>query len=173
MHVTTDNHSTVATVTHRTVAPTPIQGAERMDVLDAVRGAALLGILLINIIPFSGLLFDHPPALAHTHEPTFFLLMFLVEGKFYSLFSFLFGVGFAVFVSRASARGSDGRRLFKRRLTGLLIIGIVHTLVIWMGDILATYALIGFALIPFLERDDRTVLKWAGTMLLLPVPLYA
>lgn len=144
-----------------------------MDVLDAVRGAALLGILLINIIPLSGLLFDHPPELERTHAPTYFLLMFLVEGKFYSLFSFLFGVGFAVFVSRASARGADARRLFKRRLTGLLIIGTIHTLFIWMGDILATYALIGFGLIPFLGRDDRTVLRWAGAMLFLPIPLYA
>jgi uncharacterized protein len=162
----------VATVTDRAAVPTPIQGAERMDVLDAVRGAALLGILLINIIPLSGLLFDHPPELERTHAPTYFLLMFLVEGKFYSLFSFLFGVGFAVFVSRASARGADARRLFKRRLSGLLIIGIIHTLFIWMGDILATYALLGFALIPFLGRDDRTVLKWAGAMLFLPIPLY-
>jgi uncharacterized protein len=144
-----------------------------MDVLDAVRGAALLGILLINIIPLSGLLFEHPPELERTHAPTYFLLMVLVEGKFYSLFSFLFGVGFAVFVSRASARGANARRLFKRRLTGLLIIGIVHTLFIWMGDILATYALIGFALIPFLGRGDRTVLKWAGAMLVLPIPVYA
>ena len=144
-----------------------------MDVLDAVRGAALLGILLINIIPLSGLLFEHPLELERTHAPTYFLLMFLVEGKFYSLFSFLFGVGFAVFVSRASARGADARRLFKRRLAGLLIIGIIHTLFIWMGDILGTYALIGFALIPFLGRDDRTVLTWAGAMLFLPIPLYA
>ena len=163
----------MTTVTNHTAASTPTHGAERIDVLDAVRGAALLGILLINIIPLSGLLFDHPPQLQRTHEPTYFLLMFLVAGKFYSLFSFLFGVGFAVFVSRASARGADARRLFKRRLTGLLIIGIVHTLFIWMGDILATYALIGFALIPFLGRDDRTVLTWAGAMLFVPIPLYA
>lgn len=145
-----------------------------MDVLDAVRGVALLGILLVNAVAFSGLAFlPPPPALAAWHAPAMSVLVLLFEAKFYSLFSFLFGVGFAVFVGRAAARGADAARLFRRRLTGLLIIGLVHTFLIWMGDILATYALIGFALLPFISRSDRSVLRWAAAMLLLPIPLYA
>ncbi len=54
-----------------------------------------------------------------------------------------------------------------------MIIGLVHTFLIWMGDILLTYAIIGFALVPFLRKDDRTVLRWSGAMLLLPIVLYA
>lgn len=163
--------------TLREPAAAPVQGTERMDVLDAVRGAAVFGILLANVIPMSGLVFVPPDhyrslPLAEWHDSGWFLVLFLIEAKFYSLFSLLFGIGFAVFVQRAAARGADAARLFKRRLTGLLIIGLVHTLLIWMGDILAIYALIGFALLPFLHRDDRTVLRWAVAMLLLPIVLY-
>lgn len=159
-------------------APAPIQGAERMDALDAVRGAAILGILLANVYAMAGFPFLPPDhyrsiGLAEWHPLAFFLILVLIEAKFYSLFSLLFGIGFAVFVQRAAARGADAARLFKRRLVGLLIIGLIHSFLIWMGDILATYALIGFALVPFLRRDDRTVLRWAATMLMLPIVLYA
>jgi uncharacterized protein len=156
----------------------PVGTTERMTVLDAIRGVAVLGILLINIDALSGYAFT--PATTRTvlptttgDEVTWFFLATLIEGKFYSLFSFLFGVGFAVFVQRAAARGADAPQLFKRRLIGLLIIGLVHTLLIWFGDILVTYALLGFVLLPFLRRDDRTVLRWAVAMLLAPVALYA
>jgi uncharacterized protein len=164
--------------TTRVVPTAPIQGTERMDTLDAVRGAAVLGILLINTLPLSGHAFVPPEAhlalpLASWHEPLFRLMFVLVETKFYSMFSFLFGVGFSVFIGRASARGADAIHLFKRRLIGLLLIGLVHTTLIWMGDILATYAVIGFALIPFVGKSDRTVIRWAVTMLLLPIGLYA
>jgi uncharacterized protein len=162
----------------REPAAAPVQSTERMDTLDAVRGAAVLGILLANVVAMSGFPFlppDHYRSLplAEWHEPSFFLVLFLIEAKFYSLFSLLFGVGFAVFVQRAAARGADAARLFKRRLLGLLIIGLVHTFLIWMGDILLTYAIIGFALVPFLHRHDRVVLRWAAAMLLLPIGLYA
>jgi uncharacterized protein len=156
----------------------PVATTERMTVLDAVRGVAVLGIFVINIDALSGYAFT-PPAqlaglpLAGADGVVWFLLSFLVEAKFYSLFSFLFGVGFAVFVQRASARGVDAARLFKRRLSGLMIIGLVHSLFIWHGDILLTYGILGFVLVPFLRRSDRSVLRWAAAMLALPIVLYA
>ena len=157
---------------------TPVGTAERMTVLDAVRGVAVLGILIINVEALTGYAFL-PAAqkaalpLAEWDDPAWFLLAVLVEAKFYSLFSFLFGVGFAVFIQRARARGADDRRLFKRRLVGLLLIGLAHSLLIWFGDILATYAVLGFALLLFIRKDDRTVLRWAAALLALPVALYA
>jgi uncharacterized protein len=155
----------------------PVQGTDRMEALDAVRGAAVLGILLANVYAMAGFPFLRPDhyrsiPLAGWHPPSFLFILVFIEAKFYSLFSLLFGVGFAVFVQRASARGADAARLFRRRLTGLLLIGLVHTFLIWMGDILATYAIIGFALVPFLRKDDRAVLRWAVGMLLLPIALY-
>jgi uncharacterized protein len=168
-------------VTVSDVAPTvnaPVTAGERVAVLDGIRGVAVLGILLINIDALSGYAFT--PQSTHTilrnetaDEVTWFLLATLVEAKFYSLFSFLFGVGFAVFVQRAAARGADAAGLFKRRLLGLLLIGLIHTLLIWFGDILVTYALLGFVLVPFLRRGDRSVLRWALAMLVAPIVLYA
>ena len=154
----------------------PVAASERMDALDAVRGVAILGILLVNIDGLSGRSFvPSGTALPFSRWDGVadFLVSFLIEAKFYSLFSFLFGVGFAVFIERASARGTNAVRLFKRRLVGLLLIGLIHTLLIWYGDILVTYALIGFALIPFLRRDDRSVLRWATGMLAAPIVIYA
>jgi uncharacterized protein len=149
-----------------------------MDVLDVVRGVAVFGILVVNVYAFSGYGFISEAQKAALPNSRFdelldFLVGFLVEGKFYCLFSFLFGVGFSVFIQRASAKvGVDAVRLFKRRLTGLLLIGLAHSILLWFGDILATYAVLGFALIPFVRRDDRTVLRWATIMLLAPIPLY-
>lgn len=150
-----------------------------MDVLDVIRGVAVLGILVVNIYAFSGYDFISPSQRAALPASRFdeladFAVGFLAEGKFYCLFSFLFGVGFSVFIQRASARGlaADAIRLFKRRLVGLLLIGLVHSILIWFGDILATYAVLGFALIPFVRRDDRSVLRWATIMLLAPIGLY-
>ena len=158
-------------------AGAPVSAGERVAVLDGIRGVAVLGILLINIDALSGYAFT--PASAHTilrnetaDAITWFLLATLVEAKFYSLFSFLFGVGFAVFVQRAAARGADPAGLFKRRLIGLLLLGLIHTLLIWFGDILVTYALLGFVLVPFLRRGDRAVLCWAAAMLAAPIGLY-
>ena len=154
----------------------PVTG-ERMDVLDAVRGVAVLGILFVNIESLSGWGFISPEErasmpLAGWDDQVMFLIRVLIEGKFYALFSLLFGVGFAVFVNRAQMRGADAGRLFKRRLGGLLLIGLIHTLLIWFGDILVTYAILGFGLLPFLRKDDRTLLRWAAILLLLPAVLY-
>ena len=75
--------------------------------------------------------------------------------------------------ARVGQAGADAIKVFKRRLTGLLLIGLAHSTFIWFGDILATYAVLGFALIPFVRRDDRAVLRWAAIMLLAPIALYA
>lgn len=159
---------------------TPVLAAtgERLDVLDAVRGAAVLGILFVNIESLSG--YGVTPAETRAAAPLaqwngiaeLFIAVF-IEAKFYALFSLLFGVGFAVFVERAASRGADAVRLFKRRLVGLLLIGLGHTLLIWYGDILVTYAVLGFGLIPFLRKDDRVLLRIAVILFLLPVALYA
>jgi uncharacterized protein len=150
---------------------------DRVDVLDAVRGAAVLGILFVNIESLSGYTFlSHVERaslpLAEWNGAAEAMVAIFVEGKFYALFSLLFGIGFAVFVQRAQARGADAVPLFRRRLTGLLLIGLAHTLLIWFGDILVTYAVLGFGLIPFLRKDDRMLLRWA-VALLLPAVLYA
>src|SRR5262249_54641787 len=92
-------------------------------------------------------------------------------GKFYSIFSFLFGLGFSIQMMRAAERGGNFGAFFRRRLLALLLIGVVHAF-IWLGDILTLYALCGFVLLPFRTRSDRTVLRWAFGFLVAPIVFY-
>ena len=96
---------------------------------------------------------------------------FLIQAKFYSMFSFLFGWGMAIQMIRAQARGAKFVRLFVRRLLILLIIGILHATLFWTGDILTLYALLGFVLLLFRKRSAKSLLLASGFMLLLAIAL--
>jgi len=129
----------------------PISDAERADVLDALRGFALLGIFLSHVPDFSGFTFMSDVERAAgdrlgANELLDAALHFFIQGKFVSLFSLLFGIGFAVQLESAVRGSRNFARHFARRQAILLIIGLTHAL-IWYGDILKDYALIGLALI--------------------------
>jgi len=129
----------------------PIAEAERADVLDALRAFALLGIFISHVPDFSGFSFMSAAERA-AHDPFGMnatlgaLSDFLIRGKFFSLFSLLFGIGFAVQLESATRRGANFARHFARRLTILFLIGLAHAF-LWYGDILKDYALIGLVLI--------------------------
>ncbi len=154
----------------------PVTADGRLHVLDVLRGFALFGILQANVLVFSGLFFvamvedTNPSAL---DRAVHFVIEALVHGKFYSLFSLLFGIGFYVFLSRAETRGGATRPLFRRRLWLLLAVGLLHATLIWSGDILMLYALVGFALVPFYGLQSRTLLAWVLGLLAIPVIAYA
>jgi uncharacterized protein len=119
----------------------PIQ---REPAIDVLRGLALLGILLVHTSVFA------MPALHAEYSRVMFpaahdriadfLISWLIQGKFYPMFAFLFGWGAFVMASRAG----DFSRLYRRRLLALLLVGLVHALLLFEGDILVTYALLGF-----------------------------
>jgi uncharacterized protein len=139
----------------------PILDSERADVLDALRGFALLGIFISHIPDFSGLTFMTPMEQAALDRfgldgAAATLQDFLIRGKFYSLFWLLFGIGFAVQLESAARRGADFLRHFVRRLTVLMVIGIIHA-GLWYGDILKDYALIGFVLILLRQSSATTI----------------
>ena len=154
----------------------PVAADGRMHVLDVLRGFALFGILQANVLVFSGLFFV---AMVEETNPSpldrvvHFVIEALVHGKFYSLFSLLFGIGFYVFLSRAETRGGATRPLFRRRLWLLLAAGFLHATLLWSGDILMLYALVGFALVPFFGLPSRTLLAWVMGLLAIPVIAYA
>ncbi len=155
-------------------AAAPIQLHQRSDWLDALRGFALLGILLYNIQVFGGYVFRGllPPAqrLGAALDPTLdFWAHVLIQGKFYSLFSFLFGLGLALQLRRMR---EDGLPVLLRRLFWLLAFGLAHALLIWFGDILTVYALFGFALLAFRRLSQRALLACALGFLALPVLVY-
>jgi uncharacterized protein len=153
----------------------PITSQERIEILDVLRGLAVCGILVGNLQWFSGYGMM-PPAIA-SQSPladriTHFLVHFFVEGKFYSIFSFLFGFGFALQISRAEERGDLRASLFKRRLFWLLVIGLLHAYLLWAGDILSIYAVMGFLLILFRRKTTDALLKWACVLLAIPILTY-
>lgn len=156
----------------------PVSADERSQWLDALRGFALLGILLTNIQVFSGYVFrdalSAPPALiAAALDPALSLLAHaLIDGKFYCLFSFLFGLGIALQMRQAEARGADAVPMLRRRLGWLLAFGFVHGVLIWGGDILTVYAVFGFALLLFRGMSQRGLLIAALFFLAMPVLAY-
>lgn len=130
---------------------TPITAAERIETIDILRGFAIFGILSVNMYYFANPFFT---AMADTgrypgvaEQIARHLIGFFCEGKFYSLFSFLFGLGLAIQMQRAAARGARFARFFARRLLVLLGIGICHLVFLWSGDILIVYSLLGFVLL--------------------------
>ena len=98
-----------------------------------------------------------------------FLDKVFVDGKFYSVFSLLFGIGFGLQLSRG---GDAMLPRFRRRLRILLAIGAVHAVFIWAGDILMLYALLGFTLPWFARKTDRQLLRWTVVLLAIPTVLY-
>src|SRR5438034_8335407 len=146
---------------------------ERIQVLDVLRGVAVGGILLANVLVFFGLFIippDRAAALPTARLDTVvsFVEKVFVDGKFYSLFSLLFGIGFGLQI----ARGGDATVRFRRRLRILLAIGAIHAFLIWAGDILMLYALLGFSLPWFARKTDRELLRWTVILLAIPTALY-
>jgi uncharacterized protein len=153
----------------------PVSSTERIEIVDVLRGLAVCGILIGNMQWFSGYGMM-PPALAAQQplvdQVTHFLVHFFVEGKFYSIFSFLFGFGFAMHIAKAEERGDTKASLFKRRLFWLLVIGLLHAYLLWAGDIVSIYALMGFVLLLFRRKPNESLLKWAFILLVIPIISY-
>jgi uncharacterized protein len=154
----------------------PVEISERVTLLDVLRGFALCGVFVSNsFMWFSGRnLLPRAQAQALAAPPletvVSSLYNFFVNQKFVTLFAFLFGLGFSIQLQRAEARGVSVVPLYSRRLLVLLGIGLTHMFALWTGDVLSTYAVVGFALLLFRQRSDRTVLAWVG-VLMLGVPL--
>jgi uncharacterized protein len=158
-------------------ALSPVASPERVELIDILRGFALFGILLVNMQMFGAplqLWFSQiewwPGPLDRAVELG---IRFLAQGKFYTLFSILFGLGLAIQFDRAEARGVRSARPFMRRYSWLLVIGLIHAWLIWMGDILVSYALVGFLLLPFRRRKLKTLAVWTVVLLLIPLAFFA
>ena len=155
----------------------PIQNKDRVIFMDVLRGFAILGIFIANLgSGFSGFNEEAnltgPFLIPHADQQMRFLHHLFIEGKFYSIFSLLFGWGIAYQIKRGDDNNTNVIPMLYRRLFFMLLLGTFH-LLIWPGDIVFFYALLGFILIPFRKYSNRTLLIFALTLILLPIVLYA
>ncbi|MEV7908173.1 DUF418 domain-containing protein, partial [Streptomyces anulatus] len=117
----------------------------RIAALDVIRGFALCGILLANVQPIANA--GRTVISEGQASPADFWLGLFVEQRFYPIFSLLFGVGFSLLLDSAGERTARPRLLLTRRLLALLAMGLAHHLLLWEGDILAVYALVGLVVL--------------------------
>lgn len=143
-------------------SPAPLAPVEnRLASLDIMRGFALIGIFVVNIYWWADFPFSVPSSWpAPADQWTLFLTDIFASGKFLSLFSFLFGVGFAVQFDRAGDHPGFAN-FFTRRLLALCIIGVAHATLLSPADILIHYSLIGFALLAFRRARTRAIVTIA------------
>lgn len=155
----------------------PVQARDREIFMDVLRGFAILGIFIANL--GSGLSWYSEQASVSgpyivpewDHKMTM-LHHWFIEGKFYSIFSLLFGWGIALQVKRGMAGGGNPLPTLRRRLFFMLLLGACH-LLIWPGDIVFFYALLGFLLLPLRRFSNKTLLITGAVLLLSPILLYA
>jgi uncharacterized protein len=153
----------------------PVSKAERHPLLDILRGFALLGVLLDNLFGFTGWGFQTMdqwkglPTWPADGVVGMAELVF-VNGKFYSLFCLLFGIGFSIILSRNEERGINPLGIYYRRLFVLLIIfGLPHLIIFWEGDILTLYALVAMLLPLFRKCSNKTLLIWVICLIASPI----
>jgi uncharacterized protein len=152
----------------------PVRESERLNSIDTLRGIAVLGILVMNIYLFAmpGAAYSNPLAYGGTewfNIGTWYFTHLLFDQKFMTIFSVLFGAGLIMMSTRAESRGAKYAVVWYRRNFWLLLIGALHGYLIWFGDILFSYALMGMLIFPLRNRKPRSLIIIA--CLMLPVAL--
>ncbi|GII30449.1 DUF418 domain-containing protein [Planotetraspora mira] len=125
---------------------TPFLGRPRIAALDVVRGFALCGILLANIQPIANA-GKVVIAAGSSADPEWDWVGLLVPQRFFPIFSVLFGIGFSLLLGSAAGRAPRPRLILLRRLLVLLGVGLVHHVLLWQGDILTVYAIVGLVVL--------------------------
>lgn len=141
----------------------PLQPGERINEIDIVRGLALFGILMVNMSFFKyPVFFDRYPSgfPEGIDQLSAWFIQLFFTGKFYAIFSFLFGLGFFIFMERTLEKGLELVPLYRRRLLALFVFGFLHLIFFWSGDILMTYAIVGFILLKFRGKSLASLGKW-------------
>lgn len=153
----------------------PVSEKERITEIDIIRGFALFGVLLVNVTCFNATFLSmmagnapltNPLQLQGTDRTISLAIKLFAEGKFYTIFSFLFGLGFYMFISRAIEKGLPSKPLFRRRMSALLIFGLLNLILVWWGDILHVYSLGGFILLAFANKPVKNLVRWAILLLI-------
>ncbi|MGL5981129.1 MAG: DUF418 domain-containing protein [Phocaeicola sp.] len=148
--------------------------SKRLIILDVLRGFALVGICIANCHFFSLyklLNSETMTAIKATEldKTLKFLFYVFINGKFYTIFSLLFGIGFSILMKKEQTNSRRYSPYFLNRMTILAIIGVIHLSYIWSGDILLLYALIGLLLPLFKKVSNQKLLIISGLSLIAPI----
>jgi uncharacterized protein len=152
----------------------PVKAKERIVFLDILRGFALFGILFANLLTWSGLKYLPIGDIIglgniDVDRSIYHIMKFFVDTKFYTLFSILFGVGFFLQISK-NKENPTFPRLYLWRMILLLSLGVIHS-IIWSGDILSLYALMGMMLLALRNIPIKKTLVVGLSLFFLPVLL--
>ena len=148
-----------------------LQTADRIASLDILRGVAVMGIFAMNVVNFA------MPNEAYLNPAAYGLegpadvlawaaAFVLIDGKMRGLFSFLFGASMLLVIGRAQAKGNDAASTHFARMWWLLVLGLAHAVLIWDGDILVHYAVVGFVAFAFRNGSPRSLVRWSLSLLL-------
>ena len=150
----------------------------RIATLDIVRGVAVMGILAMNIVgfamPFQA--YMNPLALGPAGDSdlaSWAVSFIFVDGKMRGLFSFLFGASMLLVIEKATAKGEPAGTIHYRRMIWLLFFGLIHLYLIWFGDILVGYALVGMIAWHFRNLSPSGLVRWAVGLLVLQLLIFA
>ena len=146
----------------------------RIEALDLMRGFALLGIFIANMLMFhSPYMYLDPYSFftVGSDENTFRWIDIFVQGSFYPIFAFLFGYGINMQYEKALEKNRPFAKIMAKRLTILLVFGLLHALFIWSGDVLFTYAALGYLLILFVRIPAKWLTSFALVLYVIPAGL--
>lgn len=138
----------------------------RVELIDSLRGFSLLGILIVNMLNFQ---YDYDfekmfDSSFWGQEFGVYVTEILFQGSFYPIFSFLFGYSFIKLIESTKAKGLNTNAIVVRRGFGLIVLGMLHYIFIWNGDILLYYGACTFFLMMFLSSRIKTMLIWSGVL---------
>jgi uncharacterized protein len=152
--------------------------ADRIVSLDVIRGIAVMGIFSVNVIDFALIqqAYLNPAATGGASGVNLGLWLtnhVLIDEKMRTLFSILFGASTLLVIERATAKGERAAPVHYGRMLSLLLLGLAHFYLIWVGDILVSYAITGLAAYFFVRRKTKTMLIWATGLLLLGTAMFS
>ncbi|WP_062105305.1 DUF418 domain-containing protein [Bacillus niameyensis] len=148
----------------------PTSSLERIQSLDVLRGFSLLGILLVNMISFHSPMSYYNPYewWKYGDLDVYMWIDILVQASFYPIFAMMFGYGMVIMQERSKLKGTSFWKISVRRLIVLLLFGVIHAFLIWHGDILITYAIMGLLLLPLLRLSGPLLLAIGTAVYILP-----
>src|ERR1017187_9416284 len=151
----------------------PADSSERVQAIDIIRGLALFGVLIVNIlsgfrVPLLEHIRSHFAGLLGTNYLVELLTTSVLEFKAFTIFTVLFGVGIAIQFERATRRNVNARHFLLRRLAWLFVLGSAHLFLVWNGDILTLYAICGLLLLPVLNLPSPILFLIGAALIAFP-----